>query len=41
MIATIIIVFVYLLGMLLVGAWASKKIKTVEHYIIAGRDLGF
>jgi len=41
MIATVIIVSVYLLGMLLVGAWASKKIKTVEHYIIAGRDLGF
>lgn len=41
MIATIIIVSLYLLGMLLVGAWASKKIKTVEHYIIAGRDLGF
>ncbi len=41
MTATIIIVILYLLGMLLVGAWASKKIKTVEHYIIAGRDLGF
>jgi len=41
MIATVIIITLYLLGMLLVGAWASKKIKTVEHYIIAGRDLGF
>lgn len=41
MIVTIIVLSIYLLGMLLVGAWASKKIKTVEHYIIAGRDLGF
>ncbi len=38
---TIIVVAAYLLFLLAIGAWASKKIKTVEHYIIAGRDLGF
>lgn len=41
MLTTIIIISFYLLALLVIGAWASKKVKTIEHYIIAGRDLGF
>jgi len=35
------IVAVYFLGLMAVGAWASKKVKTSEDYILAGRNLGF
>jgi len=35
------IVAVYFLGLMVVGAWASKKVRTSEDYILAGRNLGF
>ena len=35
------IVAVYFLGLMAVGAWASRKVKTSEDYILAGRNLGF
>jgi len=35
------IVAVYFLGLLAVGAWASKRVKTSEDYFLAGRSLGF
>ena len=38
---TIAVVVVYFLGMLGIGAWASKKIKNTEDYLVAGRQLGF
>ena len=37
-IALIVVYFVILLG---IGAWASKKIKSSEDYMLAGRGLGF
>ena len=40
-IITIVVVTLYFLLMLGIGAWASKKIKTAEDYLIAGRSLGF
>ncbi len=36
-----VIVFVYLTFMLLLGAFASRKIKTASDYIVAGKSLGF
>lgn len=33
--------FVYLAFMLLIGAFASRKIKTASDYIVAGKNLGF
>ena len=30
--------FVLLIG---IGAWGSKKVRTTEDYIVAGRSLGF
>lgn len=39
-ILTVIIVTLYFLGMLGIGFWASKKIKTTEDYLVAGRSLG-
>lgn len=35
------IVAVYFLGLMAVGAWASRKVKTSEDYFLAGRNLGF
>ncbi len=35
------IVALYCLGMIGIGAWASKKIQTTSDYLIAGRSLGF
>jgi SSS family solute:Na+ symporter len=40
-IVTIGVVSLYFLGMLAIGAWASKKIKNTEDYLVAGRSLGF
>jgi len=39
--ASIIVVFLYLAFMLIIGAVASKKIKTASDYIVAGKSLGF
>lgn len=36
----LIFVIVYFVIMLLIGAWASKKIKNSEDYALAGRSLG-
>src|SRR5512137_2382005 len=36
---TIAVVALYFLGMLAIGAWASKKIKNTEDYLVAGRSL--
>ncbi|KAF5088036.1 Sodium/pantothenate symporter [anaerobic digester metagenome] len=38
---TIAIVTIYCLAMVGIGAWASKKIKNTEDYLVAGRSLGF
>jgi len=40
-IETTAIVAIYFLGLMTVGAWASRKVKTSEDYILAGRNLGF
>jgi Na+/proline symporter len=40
-ILTIVVIGIYFLGMLAIGAWASKKIKNTEDYLVAGRQLGF
>lgn len=37
----IVVVFLYLTFMLLLGAFASRKIKTASDYIVAGKSLGF
>jgi Na+/proline symporter len=39
--STILIVAIYFLAMLAIGAWASKKIKNTEDYLVAGRSLDF
>ncbi|MDM7912497.1 MAG: sodium:solute symporter family protein, partial [Methanotrichaceae archaeon] len=36
-----IIVVAYLVGLVAIGAWASKKIKTSEDFLVAGRSMGF
>ncbi|ABK14104.1 MAG: sodium:solute symporter family protein [Methanothrix sp.] len=36
-----IILGLYLVGLLAIGAWASKKVKSSEDFIVAGRNLGF
>jgi SSS family solute:Na+ symporter len=41
MIGSWVLAIGYFIVVLLVGFWASKKIKSFESYIIAGRDLGF
>ena len=38
---TIAVISLYFLAMLGIGFWASKKIKSTEDYLIAGRSLGF
>ena len=38
---TIVVISLYFLAMLGIGFWASKKIKSTEDYLIAGRSLGF
>jgi len=38
---SVIVVFLYLTLMLIIGALASKKIKTASDYIVAGKNLGF
>ncbi len=40
-IITVVVVTLYFLAMLGIGIWASKKIKTTEDYLVAGRSLGF
>ncbi len=40
-IITFLFIGIYFLGMLAIGAWASKKIKNTEDYLVAGRQLGF
>jgi len=36
-----LIVGLYLVGLLAIGAWSSKKIKSSADFIVAGRSLGF
>ncbi|MDD1694799.1 MAG: sodium:solute symporter family protein [Methanoregula sp.] len=38
---TVGVVGLYFILMLGIGAWASKKIKNTEDYLVAGRQLGF
>ncbi|HHF98945.1 MAG TPA: sodium:solute symporter family protein [Candidatus Aerophobetes bacterium] len=38
---TTLVILIYLMIILGIGAWASKKIKTAEDYVVAGRSLGF
>ncbi|MCK9580283.1 MAG: sodium:solute symporter family protein [Methanoregula sp.] len=38
---TVVIIGIYFMVMLAIGAWASKKIKNTEDYIVAGRSLDF
>jgi len=38
---TVVTILVYLVLILGIGAWASRKIKTAEDYVVAGRSLGF
>ena len=40
-ILTTSLVVLYFLVILAIGAWASKKVKNSEDYIVAGRSLGF
>ncbi|MDD1724580.1 MAG: sodium:solute symporter family protein [Methanospirillum sp.] len=40
-IITVLVVGAYCLAMIGIGAWASKKIKNTEDYLVAGRSLGF
>jgi len=40
-IVTVIVVALYFLVMLGIGAWASRRIKNTEDYLVAGRSLGF
>ena len=35
------IVAAYFLGLIIIGAWASRKVRTSEDFILAGRSLGF
>ena len=38
---TVAVIAIYFLVLLGIGVWASKKIKTTEDYLVAGRSLGF
>jgi len=38
---TILVVALYFAAMLAIGIWASRKIKSTEDYLVAGRELGF
>ncbi len=40
-IMTTSLVVIYFIAMLAIGAWASRKVKSSEDYIVAGRSLGF
>jgi SSS family solute:Na+ symporter len=40
-ITTIVIVSLYFIAMIGIGIWASKKIKSAEDYLVAGRSLSF
>ena len=40
-IITVVIIGIYFIAMLAIGAWASKKIKNTEDYLVAGRSLDF
>jgi SSS family transporter len=40
-ITTVIIIGIYFIVMLAIGAWASRKIKNTEDYLVAGRSLDF
>jgi SSS family transporter len=37
----VVLVALYFIAMVLIGVWASKKIKNMEDYVVAGRSLGF
>ncbi|HJJ43575.1 MAG TPA: sodium:solute symporter family protein [Methanocorpusculum sp.] len=38
---TVVLIVVYFFVLLGIGVWASRKIKTSEDYMLAGRSLGF
>ncbi|MGB9175133.1 MAG: sodium:solute symporter family protein, partial [Methanoregula sp.] len=40
-ILTVVIIAIYFIAMIGIGAWASKKIKNTEDYLVAGRSLDF
>ncbi|HWQ19836.1 MAG TPA: sodium:solute symporter family protein [Methanotrichaceae archaeon] len=40
-IESVAIVVIYLVGLVAIGAWTSRKIKTSEDFLVAGRNLGF
>jgi len=35
------IIVAYMMGLIAIGALASRKIKTSEDFLVAGRNLGF
>ncbi len=41
MIASWTLAILYFLAVIMIGVWASRKIKNFESYVVAGRDLGF
>src|SRR5512134_2456720 len=38
---TLVGVLLYVLAQLLIGAWASRRIRSEDDYLIAGRSLGY
>jgi len=38
---SLIVVVAYFLGLMTIGVWTSKKVKTAEDMLVAGRNLGF
>ena len=38
---SLIVVVAYFLGLMAIGVWTSKKVKTSEDMLVAGRNLGF
>ncbi len=38
---SLVVVAAYFIGLMLIGVWTSKKVKTSEDMLVAGRNLGF
>ena len=38
---SLIVIVAYFLGLMAIGVWTSKKVKTSEDMLVAGRNLGF
>jgi sodium/proline symporter len=40
-VVSLVVIAIYFIDLMAIGVWTSRKVKTSEGMLVAGRDLGF